>query len=70
MGNQRTIYVPDDIWRQLKSALALEDRSISEWVRDSAIDYLNGGIDSRRSSRRRENYKEGDGEMMKIDNTT
>lgn len=70
MGNQRTIYVPADIWRQLKSALALEDKSVSEWVRDSAIDYLNGGIDSRRFSRPRENWDEEGGEMMKAHDTT
>lgn len=38
----RTIYIPDDLYRQLKAQLTLEGTNVSAWVRDTAQDKLDG----------------------------
>jgi len=42
---QRTVYVPENLWRPLKAKLAMEGLSVSAWVREQARRYVLNGSD-------------------------
>ena len=41
----RSVYMHDQLWRELKAKLALEGKSVSAWVREQAQSYVKNGHD-------------------------